>query len=77
MYGFVGFSAGQQLDPQAPWKFPLQRFMWWDYSVKIGDAVQYSVVPVVGPDQDHLELATDLASPPSASASLGSSCKAC
>jgi phosphatidylserine/phosphatidylglycerophosphate/cardiolipin synthase-like enzyme len=65
LHGFVGFSDDQKLDPQLPWKFPLQRFMWWDYSVRIGDAVQYSVVPVVGADKDHLALAPELASPPS------------
>ena len=30
--------------------------MWWDYLVDPGDVVQYSVVPVVGPDKDHLTL---------------------
>ena len=33
LHGFVGFSDGDKLDPNAPWKFPLQRFMWWDYLV--------------------------------------------
>ncbi len=32
--------------------------MWWDYGVKPGDVVQYSVIPVVGPDKDHLQLST-------------------
>ena len=35
--------------------------MWWDYGVKPGDKVQYSVVPVVG-DQNNLQLAKDKAS---------------
>jgi hypothetical protein len=61
LHGFVGFSDADKLDPAAPWKFPLQRFMWWDYGVKPGDKVQYSVVPVLG-DQNHLELAKDKAS---------------
>jgi phosphatidylserine/phosphatidylglycerophosphate/cardiolipin synthase-like enzyme len=30
--------------------------MWWDYHVSPGDEVQYSVVPVVGPDKDHIKL---------------------
>ena len=34
-----------------------------DYFVKPGDKVQYSVVPVVGPDKDHLSLDTKNASP--------------
>src|SRR5690242_11236976 len=62
LHGFVGFSDADKLDPAAPWKFPLQRFMWWDYGVKPGDKVQYSVVPVVGPDHNHLELAKERAS---------------
>jgi hypothetical protein len=56
LHGFVGFSDDDKLDPAAPWKFPLQRYMWWDYGVTPGDVVQYSVVPVVGPDKDHLQL---------------------
>jgi phosphatidylserine/phosphatidylglycerophosphate/cardiolipin synthase-like enzyme len=63
LHGVVGFSDDDKLDPSAPWKFPLQRYMWWDYHVKPGDVVQYSVVPVVGPDKDHLELGESLASP--------------
>jgi hypothetical protein len=30
--------------------------MWWDYKVSPGDVVQYSIVPVTGPDKDHLQL---------------------
>ena len=56
LHGFVGFSDTDKFDPQNPWKFPLQRYMWWDYGVAPGDVVQYSVVPVVGPDRDHLKL---------------------
>ena len=53
--GFVGFSDDEKFDPSAPWKFPIQRFMWWDYLVQPGNVVQYSIVPVVGPDKDHLQ----------------------
>jgi phosphatidylserine/phosphatidylglycerophosphate/cardiolipin synthase-like enzyme len=56
LHGFVGFSDDDKLDPAAPWKHPVQRFMWWDYGVSPGEVVQYSVVPVVGPDKDHLKL---------------------
>jgi phosphatidylserine/phosphatidylglycerophosphate/cardiolipin synthase-like enzyme len=56
LHGFVGFSDDDQLDPAAPWKHPLQRYMWWDYLVDPGDVVQYSIVPVTGPDKDHLAL---------------------
>ena len=56
LHGFVGFTDTDKFDPQNPWKFPLQRFLWWDYSVKLGDTVQYSVVPVTGPSKDQLAL---------------------
>jgi len=62
LHGFVGFSDDDKLDPNAPWKHPLQRFMWWDYGVKPGQTVQYSVVPVTG-DKDHLQLDRQNASP--------------
>ena len=62
LHGFVGFSDDDKLDPAAPWKFPLQRYMWWDYGVSLGDVVQYSVVPVLGPDKDHLKLSPAAAS---------------
>jgi phosphatidylserine/phosphatidylglycerophosphate/cardiolipin synthase-like enzyme len=62
LHGFVGFTDTDKLDPAAPWKFPLQRFLWWDYLVKPGDKVQYSVVPVVGPNKDSLALDTGNAS---------------
>jgi phosphatidylserine/phosphatidylglycerophosphate/cardiolipin synthase-like enzyme len=61
LHGFVGFSDTDKFDPTAPWKHPVQRFMWWDYGVKPGQVVQYSVVPVTG-DQNHLQLATNQAS---------------
>jgi phosphatidylserine/phosphatidylglycerophosphate/cardiolipin synthase-like enzyme len=56
LHGFVGFSDDDKLDPANPWKFPLQRYMWWDYGVKPGDKVQYSIVPVVGKDRNSLAL---------------------
>ena len=63
LHGFAGFSDADKLDPKNPWKFPVQRFMWWDYSVQPGDIVQYSVVPVVGPSKDQLSLDNSHASP--------------
>jgi phosphatidylserine/phosphatidylglycerophosphate/cardiolipin synthase-like enzyme len=47
LHGFVGFSDKDKLDPANPWKFPVQRYLWWDYDVKLGDIVKYRVVPVV------------------------------
>jgi phosphatidylserine/phosphatidylglycerophosphate/cardiolipin synthase-like enzyme len=56
LHGVVGFTDADQIDPQSPWKFPLQRFMWWDYHVNPGDVVQYAVIPVCGPNKDDLAL---------------------
>lgn len=70
---FVGFSEGQVRDPANPWKFPVQRYMWWDYLVKPGDVVQYSIVPVVGPDQTQLQLSAADASPLSAKLTVSAS----
>src|SRR5262249_3994909 len=63
LHGLVGFSDTDKLDPKNPWKFPLQRFLWWDYFVEPGDTVQYSVVPVVGPNKDNLSLDEKIATP--------------
>jgi phosphatidylserine/phosphatidylglycerophosphate/cardiolipin synthase-like enzyme len=62
LHGIVGFSDDDKLDLKAPWKFPVQRFMWWDYHVSPGNEVQYSIVPVCGRDKDHLVLNTAEAS---------------
>lgn len=61
LHGFVGFSDADKLDPQNPWKFPVQRYMWWDYDVKPGDSVSYRVVPVLG-TKDNLQLKPEMAS---------------
>ncbi|HLJ90878.1 MAG TPA: phospholipase D-like domain-containing protein [Candidatus Angelobacter sp.] len=61
LHGGIGFSDDDKLDPKNPWKFPIQRYMWWDYTVKIGDTVQYRVVPVIG-SKSNLKLADNLAS---------------
>jgi hypothetical protein len=63
IHGAVGFSDTDKLDPTNPCSFPIQRFLWWDYFVKPGDTVQYSVIPVVGPSQSKLSLDTKNASP--------------
>jgi phosphatidylserine/phosphatidylglycerophosphate/cardiolipin synthase-like enzyme len=62
-HGFVGFSATDKLDPNNPWKFPVQRFLWWDYSVQPGDVVHYTVIPVIKDDSNNLTLGTNFASP--------------
>jgi phosphatidylserine/phosphatidylglycerophosphate/cardiolipin synthase-like enzyme len=63
LHGFVGFSDDDKLDLNAPWKHPVQRFMWWDYGVKPGQVVQYSVIPVTG-TKDNLQRDDNAASPP-------------
>lgn len=63
LHGSVGFSDTDKLDPANPCSFPVQRYLWWDYSVKPGDTVQYSVIPVVGPNPSKLSLDTKNASP--------------
>jgi len=63
VHGFVGFADGDKPDDAKGWRFPVQRFLWWDYAVKPGDTVQYSVIPVVGPNKNDLTLDERLASP--------------
>jgi hypothetical protein len=45
----VGFAKGQTPPPPgSEWKWPIQRYLWWDYEVGAGDQVQYRIVPVTG-----------------------------
>jgi phosphatidylserine/phosphatidylglycerophosphate/cardiolipin synthase-like enzyme len=64
IYTFVGF-AGDTATPGAAkpsTQWPIQKFMWADFLVSLGDAgISYSVVPVTG-TKDNLTVATDLAS---------------
>ena len=71
LHGFVGFSDNDTLDLNAPWKHPVQRFMWWDYGVKPGQVVQYSVVPVTG-TKDNLQRDDAAASPVTAPITISS-----
>jgi len=60
---YVGFTDGQaRPGPGNEWKWPIQRYLWWDMSVNPGDKVQYEIVPVVGPNQGSLTLAENLKS---------------
>lgn len=49
VHSSVGFSD-TDVAPSATegWKWPLQRYIWWDYAVKLGDTVSYQVIPVMG-----------------------------
>lgn len=62
---FVGFKDGDaRPTPDQGWKWPIQRYLWWDYDVRSGDKVRYRVVPVVGSYQrNQLSLDESLASP--------------
>jgi phosphatidylserine/phosphatidylglycerophosphate/cardiolipin synthase-like enzyme len=46
---FVGFNdTDAPPTPPDTWKWPIQRYLWWDYAVQPGDKVQYEVIPVTG-----------------------------
>jgi hypothetical protein len=61
LHNFLGFSATEAFPADAPWKWPIQRYMWWDYGVEPGDVVKYQVIPVTGSANALVER-TDLAS---------------
>ncbi len=66
LHNYVGFADGQNPPAQGEeWKWPIQRYLWWDYTVNVGDSVQYDVIPVVGSNAQSLSLANELASPQS------------
>jgi phosphatidylserine/phosphatidylglycerophosphate/cardiolipin synthase-like enzyme len=45
----VGFTKDQPPPPAgSEWQWPIQRYLWWDYDVNDGDAVDYRVIPVMG-----------------------------
>jgi phosphatidylserine/phosphatidylglycerophosphate/cardiolipin synthase-like enzyme len=48
LHGSVGFKEDEALPSDAPWKWPIQRYLWWDYGVAPGDVVKYRVIPVTG-----------------------------
>src|SRR4051812_34642938 len=44
----IGFSEHEPRPaPGEEWRWPIQRYMWWDYDVEPGDTVRYKVVPVL------------------------------
>jgi phosphatidylserine/phosphatidylglycerophosphate/cardiolipin synthase-like enzyme len=51
--GFAGedHTVGEHRDST---QWPIQRFQWSDYMANPGDRVAYKVIPMVGPDRDHL-----------------------
>jgi phosphatidylserine/phosphatidylglycerophosphate/cardiolipin synthase-like enzyme len=63
VHSFVGFTSGAPFPTADPWKWPLQRYLWWDYEVAAGDVVQYQVIPVTGAAvPDSLALRPELSS---------------
>src|ERR1051326_1134010 len=53
LHNFTGCTDTAPPPPAGEeWKWPIQRFLWWDYSVRAGDKVRYSVVPVLGSNAD-------------------------
>jgi hypothetical protein len=70
----VGFSDTDKPDPANPCSFPIQRCVWWDYSVKPGDTVQYSAIPVVGPNQSKLSPDLHNASPVTPEMTIAGQC---
>lgn len=62
LHNFVGFADGEAPPPAGEeWRWPIQRYLWWDYGVGAGDTVSYRVVPVTGADHQHLALAKKIA----------------
>jgi len=62
LHSFVGFAQEDAFPTDAPWQWPLQRYLWWDYGVEPGDSVRYQVIPVTGADAGSLVERADLAS---------------
>lgn len=61
---WVGFEgqAHEEGERRYSTSWPIQKYQWTDYMAHPGDRLQYRVVPMVGPDQDHLQPKTSLAS---------------
>jgi phosphatidylserine/phosphatidylglycerophosphate/cardiolipin synthase-like enzyme len=65
---YVDFGGYNHVLPPAgqEWERPFQRFLWWDYHVKVGQKVTYSVIPVLGDSQgQNLRIDKKSASAPS------------
>lgn len=45
----IGFAKDEPF-PTEPWRWPIQRYIWWDYDVEPGDRVAYRVAPVLAPN---------------------------
>ena len=48
LHNRIGFVEHQAPPPaNDAWRWPLQRYMWWDYDLEPGDEVSYCVAPVL------------------------------
>ena len=59
---YVGWGEKGVPAPQPSNVWPIQRYMWCDYKARSGERISYRIVPMVGPDGDHLGPAEDHAS---------------
>lgn len=59
---YVGWGKKGVPAPQPSTDWPIQRYMWCDYKARSGEKISYRIVPMVGPDADHLRAAEDQAS---------------
>ena len=54
---WVGFEGQEHKEgerrPSIIW--PIQKYQWSDYMANPGDKVQYRVIPMIGPDKEHLQ----------------------
>jgi phosphatidylserine/phosphatidylglycerophosphate/cardiolipin synthase-like enzyme len=59
---YVGWGEEGVDGPRPSTEWPIQRYMWCDYKARSGQRVSYRVVPMVGPDREHLAPSEGLAS---------------
>jgi len=60
----IGFTENAPPPPAGfEWRWPIQRYLWWDYAVTTGDVVVYRVAPVCGADAADLAVNEAAATP--------------
>ena len=60
----IGFTENAPPPPAGfEWRWPIQRYLWWDYHVTTGDVVVYRVAPVCGADAADLAVNEAAATP--------------
>jgi phosphatidylserine/phosphatidylglycerophosphate/cardiolipin synthase-like enzyme len=49
LHNRVGFREKEAPPAEGEgWRWPMQRYLWWDYDVRPGDTVSYRVAPMIG-----------------------------